>query len=109
MFIYACGVLRRVASRERHGRRRERNSGGCERCRHTGYQGRAALFEICLVTPALQEMISQGKPGEFLRAKALQEGMVPLRQDGWSRVIAGTTTVEEVMRVTSADVNVLDE
>ncbi len=83
--------------------------GGCERCRHTGYQGRAALFEICLVTPGLQELISQGKPGEFLRAKALQEGMVPLRQDGWSRVIAGTTTVEEVMRVTSADVNVLDE
>jgi general secretion pathway protein E/type IV pilus assembly protein PilB len=82
---------------------------GCERCRHTGYQGRAALFEICMVTPALQEMISQGKPGESLRAKALQEGMVPLRQDGWSRVIAGTTTVEEVMRVTTADVNVLDE
>ena len=45
----------------------------------------------------------------ILRAKALQEGMVPLRQDGWNRVIAGTTTVEEVMRVTSADVNVLDE
>jgi general secretion pathway protein E len=85
------------------------HAAGCERCRHTGYQGRAALFEICLVTPGLQELISQGKPGEFLRAKALQEGMVPLRQDGWNRVIAGTTTVEEVMRVTSADVNVLDE
>jgi general secretion pathway protein E/type IV pilus assembly protein PilB len=84
-------------------------AGGCEHCRHTGYQGRAALFEICLVTPALQEMISQGKSGEALRAKALQEGMVPLRQDGWNRVIAGTTTVEEVVRVTAADVDVLDE
>jgi general secretion pathway protein E len=82
---------------------------GCERCRHTGYQGRAALFEICLVTQALQEMISQGKSSEILRAKALQEGMVPLRQDGWNRVIAGATTVEEVVRVTAADVNVLDE
>jgi general secretion pathway protein E len=82
---------------------------GCERCRHTGYQGRAALFEICLVTPALQEMISQGKSGELLRARALQEGMVPLRQDGWNRVIAGATTVEEVVRVTATDVNVLDE
>jgi len=82
---------------------------GCERCRQTGYQGRAALFEICLVTPAMQEMISQGKSGEALRAKALQEGMVPLRQDGWNRVIAGTTTVEEVVRVTAADVDVLDE
>ncbi len=82
---------------------------GCERCRQTGYQGRAALFEICMVTPALQEMISQGKSGEALRARALQEGMVPLRQDGWNRVIAGTTTVEEVLRVTAADVDVLDE
>jgi general secretion pathway protein E/type IV pilus assembly protein PilB len=82
---------------------------GCEHCRQTGYQGRAALFEICLVTPALQEMISQNKSAELLRAKALQEGMVPLRQDGWNRVIAGTTTVEEVVRVTAADVNVLDE
>jgi general secretion pathway protein E/type IV pilus assembly protein PilB len=82
---------------------------GCERCRQTGYQGRAALFEICLVTPALQEMISQGKSGELLRAKALQEGMVPLRQDGWNRVIAGNTTVEEVVRVTAADVDLLDE
>ena len=82
---------------------------GCERCRHTGYQDRAALFEICLVSPALQEMISQGKSSEALRAKAIQEGMVPLRQDGWNRVIAGATTVEEVVRVTAADVDVLDE
>jgi len=82
---------------------------GCEQCRQTGYQGRAALFEICMVTTALQDMISQGKSGEALRAKALQEGMVPLRQDGWNRVIAGVTTIEEVVRVTAADVNVLDE
>lgn len=82
---------------------------GCERCRHTGYQGRAALFEICMVTPALQEMISHGKSVEAFKAKALQEGMVPLRQDGWNRVIAGMTTVEEVVRVTAADVDVLDE
>jgi general secretion pathway protein E len=82
---------------------------GCEHCRHTGYEGRAALFEICLVTPALQEMITQGKSAEVLRARALAEGMVPLRQDGWNRVIAGTTTIEEVVRVTAADVDVLDE
>ncbi|MCE0484275.1 MAG: Flp pilus assembly complex ATPase component TadA [Methylacidiphilales bacterium] len=82
---------------------------GCEECRQTGYQGRAALFEIVMVTPALQEMISRGAAGEALRAKALQEGMVPLRQDGWNRVIAGTTTVEEVVRVTAADLETLDE
>jgi general secretion pathway protein E/type IV pilus assembly protein PilB len=82
---------------------------GCDRCRQSGYQGRAALFEICLITQTMQELISQGKPSEVLKAKALQEGMVPLRQDGWNRVIAGTTTVEEVVRVTAADVDLLDE
>ncbi len=82
---------------------------GCERCRHTGYQGRSALFEICLVTPALQELIAAGKSSEILRAKALQEGMVPLRQDGWNRVIAGTTTIEEVVRVTASKAETLDE
>jgi general secretion pathway protein E/type IV pilus assembly protein PilB len=83
---------------------------GCEHCRHTGYEGRAALFEICLVTPGLQEMIAQGKSSDVLRTRALQDGMVPLRQDGWNRVIAGTTTVEEVVRVTAADdVDVMDE
>ena len=82
---------------------------GCEECRNTGYQGRAALFEICLVTPGLEELISQGKSGDVLRAKALQEGMIPLRQDGWNRVIAGVTTVEEVVRVTSADSDLSSE
>ena len=82
---------------------------GCEQCRHTGYQGRAALFEICMLSAALQDMISQRKSDEALRAKALQEGMVPLRQDGWNRVIGGVTTVEEVVRVTAAGADILDE
>ena len=82
---------------------------GCEECRHSGYQGRAALFEICLVSPAIQDMITAGKPGETMRTKALQEGMIPLRQDGWNRVIAGQTTIEEVVRVTAADIDMLDE
>jgi type II secretory ATPase GspE/PulE/Tfp pilus assembly ATPase PilB-like protein len=88
---------------------RIQQAAGCEHCRHTGYEGRAALFEICLLTPALQDMIAQGKSAETLRTRALQDGMVPLRQDGWNRVIAGTTTLEEVVRVTSADVDLLDE
>ena len=82
---------------------------GCEQCRQTGYQGRAALFEICRVTPAMQEQISEGKPGEVLRALAMHEGMVPLRQSGWERVIAGDTTVEEVVRVTASELEVAGE
>jgi len=82
---------------------------GCDHCRQTGYQGRAALFEICRVTPSMQELISQGKSGETLRARAIEEGMVPLRQAGWDRVIDGTTSVEEVVRVTASDLEVADE
>jgi general secretion pathway protein E len=81
---------------------------GCDQCRQTGYQGRAALFEICRVTPGMQEMISEGKPGEVLRAKAMEEGMIPLRQDGWNRVLAGITSVEEVVRVTASELEVAD-
>ncbi|MEI9999936.1 MAG: ATPase, T2SS/T4P/T4SS family [Verrucomicrobiota bacterium] len=82
---------------------------GCEECRQSGYHGRAALMEICLISPALQDMITAGKSPEAMRARALQEGMIPLRQDGWNRVISGQTTIEEVVRVTAADVDVLDE
>jgi general secretion pathway protein E len=82
---------------------------GCERCRLTGFQGREAIFEICLVSPQLQDMITQGRPESVLRSVAVHDGMIPLRQYGWSKVIGGFTTVEEVVRVTAADLEMVDE
>jgi general secretion pathway protein E len=82
---------------------------GCEACRATGYQGRAAIYEICLVSPRLQDLVTQNKPAPILRAVAVEEGMVPLRQYGWNKVIAGLTTIEEVVRVTAADLDMADE
>ena len=82
---------------------------GCDHCRHTGFEGRAAIFEICMVSPRLQDMITQGSPEAVLRATAIDEGMIPLRHYGWSKVIAGITTVEEVVRVTAADLEMVDE
>jgi general secretion pathway protein E len=82
---------------------------GCERCRLTGFQGREAIFEICLVSAQLQDMITQGRPESVLRSVAVQDGMIPLRQYGWSKVIGGFTTVEEVVRVTAADLEMVDE
>jgi general secretion pathway protein E/type IV pilus assembly protein PilB len=82
---------------------------GCEACRATGYQGRAAIYEICLVSSRLQDLITQSKPASILRAVAVEEGMVPLRQYGWNKVIAGFTTIEEVVRVTAADLDMADE
>jgi len=82
---------------------------GCEACRATGYQGRAAIYEICLVSARLQDLITQSKAASILRTVAVEEGMVPLRQYGWSKVIAGLTTIEEVVRVTAADLEMADE
>jgi general secretion pathway protein E len=82
---------------------------GCEHCRHTGYEGRAAIFEICVVSQQLQDLITQGRPAAVLRAAAMEEGMLPLRLYGWNKVISGFTTVEEVVRVTASDLEMSDE
>jgi len=76
---------------------------GCDHCRHTGYQGRAAIYEICVVTEPLRKMIMHKKDGGELKQCAIAEGMETLRQDGWRRVAQGTTTIEEVVRVTQTD------
>ena len=76
---------------------------GCDRCRQTGYQGRRAIFEICLVTPLLQEMITAKATNAALKEAAKTQGMRNLRDDGWEKVAEGTTTIEEVLRVTVVD------
>ncbi len=82
---------------------------GCDDCRHTGYRGRSALYEICRVTDKMQDLIQQHAPLRAMRQLAINEGMVSLRTSGWKRVIEGTTSIEEVLRVTAADVDLLDE
>jgi general secretion pathway protein E len=76
---------------------------GCDHCRQTGYQGRAAIYEICVVTEPLRKMIMQKRDGGELKQCAIAEGMETLRQDGWRRVAQGSTTIEEVVRVTQTD------
>src|SRR5436853_3499051 len=76
---------------------------GCDQCRQTGYQGRAAIYEICVVTEPLRKMIMQKRDGGELKQWAITEGMETLRQDGWRRVAQGSTTIEEVVRVTQTD------
>src|SRR5712664_2564890 len=69
-----------------HGTRFRRGA-GCEQCRHTGYQGRAAIYEICVVTEPLRKLIMRKKDGGELKQCAIAEGMETLRQDGWRREI----------------------
>ena len=74
---------------------------GCERCRGTGYLGRTGIFELLVVSDALNRAIAANEPLTGLRVLAQREGMQTLRQDGWAKVQAGMTTVEEVLRVTA--------
>ncbi len=76
---------------------------GCDQCRQTGYQGRAAIYEICLITEPLRRLIMQKRDGGELKQCAIAEGMETLRHDGWRRVSQGRTTIEEVVRVTQTD------
>jgi type II secretory ATPase GspE/PulE/Tfp pilus assembly ATPase PilB-like protein len=76
---------------------------GCENCRHTGYRGRTAIYEICVLTEGLRRLIIGKAPGSDLKQRATLDGMETLRQDGWRRVGLGQTTVEEVVRVTQSD------
>src|SRR5438876_2837418 len=76
---------------------------GCDQCRQTGYQGRAAIYEICLITEPMRKLIMKKRDGGELKQCAVAEGMETLRQDGWRRVAQGRTTIEEVVRVTQTD------
>jgi len=76
---------------------------GCDQCRQTGYQGRAAIYEICVITEPLRKLIMQKRDGGELKQCAIAEGMETLRQDGWRRVAQAKTTIEEVVRVTQTD------
>jgi type IV pilus assembly protein PilB len=75
---------------------------GCSRCSFTGTKGRTALYEVMPVTPDLRDMILKDAPASELRALAQTHGMKTLRQAGLLAALDGTTTIEEVLRVTAA-------
>lgn len=72
---------------------------GCQGCGNTGYYGRVGIFEVLPVTDSIGRMILERKPALDIEAKAKEEGMVTLKQDGYLKVLAGETSIEEVLRV----------
>jgi type IV pilus assembly protein PilB len=73
---------------------------GCEKCNQTGYKGRVGLYEVMEIGEELRELILVGASGLELRRKAVDEGMITLRQSGLRKVKDGMTTIEEVVRET---------
>jgi type IV pilus assembly protein PilB len=73
---------------------------GCDACNETGYRGRRGIYELMKITDPLRDLINESAPGVVLKRKAIELGMLPLRQDGLRSVFAGETTVAEVLKYT---------
>lgn len=76
---------------------------GCGSCRNTGFQGRRVITEVLSLSPKTKELILKRSNGDELKQAARKEGMTTLRESGLAKVIAGETTLEEVLRITASD------
>jgi len=72
---------------------------GCSTCSKTGYRGRIALHEVMQVTEAIERHAVAHSSSSDIASTARGEGMIPLREDGWRKVVLGQTSVEEILRV----------
>jgi len=73
---------------------------GCDVCNQTGYKGRKGIYELLKITDPLRVMINDRAPGVVMRQKAVELGMVTLREDGLRSIYDGITTIEEVVKYT---------
>jgi type II secretion system protein E len=76
---------------------------GCRACRNIGYSGRMGIYELMVTTDDIRQLAHDRASSWKVKQAAVRQGMRTLRQDGWSKVLAGSTTVEEIMRVTKGD------
>ena len=73
---------------------------GCAACNDTGYKGRRGIFELLVINDAIRSMINDRAPTVVVRQKAVEQGMVTLREDGLRGIFDGDTTIEEVVKYT---------
>jgi type IV pilus assembly protein PilB len=73
---------------------------GCSTCNDTGYKGRKGIYELLVVSEAIRNLINERAPTVVIRQKAVELGMVTLREDGLRSIFDGDTTIEEVVKYT---------
>ena len=76
---------------------------GCSQCRNTGYHGRTGIFELIPMSRDIRGMVFDNSNEDEIRQKALDEGMITLRESGIDKVLKGSTTIAEVLRSTVED------
>jgi len=77
---------------------------GCDKCFDTGYRGRTGIYELMLISEEIRELIYKRESAGMIKKAALNAGLQTLRMDAIRKVLAGITTISEVLRVTQADV-----
>ena len=73
---------------------------GCDACNNTGYKGRKGIYELLKISDPIRELINERAPTVTIKQKAIELGMITLRQDGLRSIFSGDTTIEEVLRYT---------
>ena len=73
---------------------------GCDACNHTGYKGRKGIYELLHITDPVRQLINQRAPTVVIKQKAIEQGMITLRQDGLRSIYDGETTIEEILKYT---------
>jgi len=77
---------------------------GCRACRNFGFSGRMGIYELLLTTDRIRQLAHDRASTWEMTKAGVEEGMTSLRQDGWKKVLAGRTTIEEVARTTKGDI-----
>ncbi len=72
---------------------------GCEVCGHSGFLGRVGIYEVMAISEGVQKLILQRSDSSTIEAQARREGMITMKQDGYLKVLAGITTIDEILRV----------
>jgi type IV pilus assembly protein PilB len=73
---------------------------GCSQCNYTGYSGRTAVHEVLPITKRIRKCINDGDNADEIKTEAIKEGMITLRHDTVRLVLNGTTSIEEMLRIT---------
>jgi general secretion pathway protein E len=73
---------------------------GCAACLQTGYRGRSGIYELLVIDDNIRALVMSGADSNVVRRKAVEQGMMTLFRDGITKIVKGTTTVDEVLRVT---------
>jgi len=76
---------------------------GCRDCRHTGFSGRIALYELLVANEDIRLLASAGRHSLEIKETARKGGMMTLRENGWRKVLQGITSVDEVVRMAKED------